>query len=110
MEDMKELVLLGASGSIGTQTVDIVLQHPDLFHVRALSVGHNIKELRKILACLDTELICVQEEKDAEEDFLRAGHTRRSCPKKSGLWKSGRGVPTGLQLKKWGWAVLSPHL
>lgn len=65
MEDMKELVLLGASGSIGTQTVDIVLQHPDLFHVRALSVGHNIKELRKILACFDTELICVQEEKDA---------------------------------------------
>ena len=41
---------------------------------------------------------------------LFAGHLSRSSPKKSGRWKSGAGVPTGFQLRKCGWAVLSPHL
>lgn len=62
----KRIVLLGASGSIGMQTMDIVFQHPDLFAVRALGVGHNITALEKILARLDVKTIAVQEEKDAE--------------------------------------------
>ena len=37
---MKKLLLLGASGSIGQQTVDIVLQHPDQFEI----VGYNLNE------------------------------------------------------------------
>ena len=35
---MKRLVLLGASGSIGVQTVDIVQQHPDLFEIVSFGV------------------------------------------------------------------------
>ena len=45
----KKLVLLGASGSIGSQTVDIVSQHPDLFEITALSVGHNVAFLENYL-------------------------------------------------------------
>lgn len=63
---MKRLVILGASGSIGTQTVDIVLQHPELFQVQALSVGHNIPVLKKILEKLPVSTICVQEKEDQE--------------------------------------------
>ena len=33
---MKTINLLGASGSIGMQTVDVCLQHPDLFRIVAL--------------------------------------------------------------------------
>lgn len=66
MADLKELVLLGATGSIGTQTVDIVLQHPELFHIRALSAGHNMAELRKILDMVDAKMVCVCEKEDAE--------------------------------------------
>jgi 1-deoxy-D-xylulose-5-phosphate reductoisomerase len=62
---MKRLVLLGASGSIGTQTIDIVLQHPDQFEITALSVGHNIGKLKEILAQVPVKKVCVQEEKDA---------------------------------------------
>ena len=62
---MKRLTLLGATGSIGTQTVDIVLQHPDLFEITALSAGHNIKTLKKILADIPAGIVCVSEESDA---------------------------------------------
>ena len=62
---MKRLVLLGASGSIGKQTVDVVLQHPDLFSVTALSVGRNIDELRRIMKDIPVSQACVQNKEDA---------------------------------------------
>lgn len=63
---MKRLVLLGASGSIGTQTIDIVLQHPDMFQITALGVGRNIAMLEKILQKVPVRTFSVQEKKDAE--------------------------------------------
>lgn len=63
---MKRLVLLGASGSIGTQTIDIVLQHPDMFEITALGVGRNIAMLEKILQKVPVRTFSVQEKKDAE--------------------------------------------
>ncbi len=63
---MKKLTLLGATGSIGTQTVDIVLQHPELFEITALSAGHNIAGLKKILEDIPAKTVCVSEERDAE--------------------------------------------
>ncbi|MBR2761949.1 MAG: hypothetical protein IKD66_12385, partial [Solobacterium sp.] len=35
---MKRILLLGASGSIGLQTIDVILQHPDLFELAAFGV------------------------------------------------------------------------
>ncbi|MBR2829883.1 MAG: hypothetical protein IKE68_04980, partial [Solobacterium sp.] len=32
---MKRLILLGASGSIGTQTLDVIRMHPDQFMLTA---------------------------------------------------------------------------
>lgn len=64
---MKKLLLLGASGSIGTQTADIVLEHPDLFQIVSFGVGHNIQQARKYLQLFPgVHLFSVQEEKDAE--------------------------------------------
>ena len=62
---MKRLVLLGASGSIGTQTIDIVLQHPELFQIEALSVGKNIAKLKEILKDIRVNQVCVSNESDA---------------------------------------------
>lgn len=64
---MKRLVLLGASGSIGMQTIDIVKQHPNQFEIVAFSVGHRIDKLKEILPFIHAKTICVQEEKDAKE-------------------------------------------
>lgn len=35
------ITILGATGSIGTQTLDVIAQHPDKFRVFALSAMHN---------------------------------------------------------------------
>ena len=39
---MKKIVLLGASGSIGIQSVDVVKRNKDKFKIVAFSVGKNI--------------------------------------------------------------------
>ena len=61
---MKRIVLLGASGSIGLQTMDVVEQHPDEFQVVGLSVGQNIPALRQVLRKHDIYTVCVQKEED----------------------------------------------
>lgn len=42
---MKAITLLGSTGSIGTQTLDIVAQHPDQFRVVGLAAGNNVEML-----------------------------------------------------------------
>ncbi|XHX76115.1 MAG: 1-deoxy-D-xylulose-5-phosphate reductoisomerase [Stenomitos frigidus ULC029] len=39
---MKAISLLGSTGSIGTQTLDIVAQHPDQFRIVGLAAGRNV--------------------------------------------------------------------
>ena len=63
---MKRLVILGASGSIGMQTIDVVLQHPDEFSIQAIGIGRNIEQLHRILKEIDVRIVSVQNEKDAE--------------------------------------------
>lgn len=46
---MKRILLLGATGSIGQQTVDVIEQHPDLFELVGASAGHNEKKLHEIV-------------------------------------------------------------
>jgi len=36
------LAILGSTGSIGTQTLDVVAQNPDLFDIYALTAGNNV--------------------------------------------------------------------
>ena len=36
----KKIAILGSTGSIGTQALDVVSQHPDLFEARVLTAGH----------------------------------------------------------------------
>ena len=38
---MKRIAILGSTGSIGTQTLDIVQHSPEKFQVEALSAGYN---------------------------------------------------------------------
>lgn len=42
---MKKIAILGSTGSIGTQTLDVVDMHPDLFQVEGLAAGGNIELL-----------------------------------------------------------------
>jgi len=38
----KQLAILGSTGSIGTQTLDVVEKNPDLFEIYALTAGNNV--------------------------------------------------------------------
>ncbi len=63
---MKKISLLGATGSIGTQTVDIIAKHKEQFSLVAMSVGRNIALARKIIIDLSPELVSTIEKRDAE--------------------------------------------
>ena len=61
---MKRIALLGSTGSIGTQTLDVVRKHPDRFSVVAIAAGSNAEllaaqadEFRPALAVLGTGTI-----------------------------------------------------
>ena len=41
----KKLAILGSTGSIGTQTLDVVRQHPDLFSIELLTANSNVELL-----------------------------------------------------------------
>ncbi|MBQ9587431.1 MAG: 1-deoxy-D-xylulose-5-phosphate reductoisomerase [Bacteroidales bacterium] len=44
---MKHIAILGSTGSIGTQTLNVVRRHPDLFQVEVLVAGSNAELLRQ---------------------------------------------------------------
>jgi 1-deoxy-D-xylulose-5-phosphate reductoisomerase len=44
--------VLGSTGSIGTQTLDIIAEHPDKFSLVALSAGSNVELLAQQVGCL----------------------------------------------------------
>ncbi len=43
---MKRVVVLGSTGSIGTQTLDVIAQHPDRLEIVGLAAGRNADLLR----------------------------------------------------------------
>ena len=50
---MKRIAILGSTGSIGTQALDVIRQHADLFEANVLTAGNNadllIKQAREFL-------------------------------------------------------------
>ena len=44
---MKKITVLGSTGSIGTQSLEVIKAHPDRFRVEALTCGKNKKKLEE---------------------------------------------------------------
>jgi 1-deoxy-D-xylulose-5-phosphate reductoisomerase len=63
---LKKISLMGATGSIGTQTLDVIRENPEEFKLTAMSVGRNIEEARKMILEFSPQLISVQRKEDAE--------------------------------------------
>lgn len=64
---MKKIALLGSTGSVGTQTLDVVRHQPDRFRIVGLSAGSNVelvieqaKEFRPALVSLATKDLAEQ--------------------------------------------------
>ncbi|MGB2991961.1 MAG: 1-deoxy-D-xylulose-5-phosphate reductoisomerase [Paenisporosarcina sp.] len=61
----KHITLLGATGSIGVQTIDIIREHPQEFKLVAFSAGRNLDKSREIIREFRPTLVSVQNENDA---------------------------------------------
>jgi 1-deoxy-D-xylulose-5-phosphate reductoisomerase len=63
---LKKISLMGATGSIGTQTLDVIREHPEEFRLTAFSVGKNIDGARKMIAEFNPLMVSVQLKEDAD--------------------------------------------
>ena len=63
---MKHLSILGSTGSIGTQTLDVVRNNDDI-KVVGISAGSNIELLEKQAREFQPEIVCVYDEEKAKE-------------------------------------------
>ena len=55
----KKISLLGATGSIGTQTIDIIESNPDKFELVSFSAGMNIDKVREIASTFQPQTVSV---------------------------------------------------
>ena len=64
---MKKISLLGSTGSIGTQTLDVVRNYPEEFQVTALAASSNIEKLEEQIREFKPKIAVVFNEAKAEE-------------------------------------------
>lgn len=59
---MKQLAILGSTGSIGTQTLDVVRAHPERYGVYALCAHRSIDKLVEQALEFKPEVVCIADE------------------------------------------------
>ncbi|NJL51463.1 MAG: 1-deoxy-D-xylulose-5-phosphate reductoisomerase [Hydrococcus sp. SU_1_0] len=59
---MKAITILGSTGSIGTQTLDIVTHHPEQFRVVGLAAGSNVQLLAEQIRTFKPEIVALGNE------------------------------------------------
>ena len=64
---MKNVVLLGATGSIGTSSVDVIQQHSDLFHLYAVAANSSVNKVAELVRKYNVERVCMFNEVAAKE-------------------------------------------
>lgn len=60
---MKQIAILGSTGSIGTQTLDVVRQHPDAFSVYALSANRSVDLLIQQALEFNPAVVCIADKR-----------------------------------------------
>lgn len=70
---MKSINLLGSTGSIGTQTLDIVTHHPDRFRIVGLAAGNNVEMLAAQIRQFRPQIaaICSEEKLPALKEAVK---------------------------------------
>ena len=103
---MKYISVLGSTGSIGTQTLEIVKELPKKFKVVALTAGRNINLLLHQINQFNPEFVAIEDETLLEElkrgiDDLNLSNPPQLMSGKEGLkagaaWNSADTVVTGI--------------
>ena len=64
---MKAITLLGSTGSIGTQTLDIVEHHPDKFRLVGIAAGSNVTLLAQQVLQFKPEIVAICDKSKVNE-------------------------------------------
>ena len=67
MKSLKNIAILGASGSVGQQALDVIREHASQFNLVAFSVGKNIAYAQNIIEEFHPELVSVQNVEDIDK-------------------------------------------
>ena len=69
----QQICILGSTGSIGTQALDVIEQHSDLYEVYCLTANHRVKELAAQAHKFHPAAVVIADETFYEElqDLLR---------------------------------------
>ena len=59
---IKQIAILGSTGSIGCQTLDVVRSNPDRFQVYALSANSSVEKLAEQAREFHPEVVCIADE------------------------------------------------
>ncbi len=62
----RTIAILGSTGSIGTQTLQVVEEHPDLFEVYAITAGSNVERLIEQAHKFNPEAVVIADESKYE--------------------------------------------
>ena len=115
---MKNISILGSTGSIGSQTLDVVQRFPDMFNIVSLVAHRNVQLLRDQIKKFQPEFVVISDEKNAailsqevdievfagEENIVRAATDNRvdmvinSLVGKSGLLPTIEAIKLGKEI------------
>ncbi len=70
---MKEIIILGSTGSIGKQTLDIVKNYPDKFCVVGMSCNSNVSLFNEQIAQFKPKYVYVNDKNAAKNCILPVG-------------------------------------
>lgn len=82
---MKNVAILGSTGSIGTQTIDVLRANPDDFSLVAISAGSNIGMLEEQIREFHPKLCAVWDEGKAKELSKAISDVTPTCKIVSGM-------------------------
>lgn len=72
---MKHIGILGASGSVGMQGIDIIREHSDSFKLVSFAVGRSVEIAQNIIDEFEPDICCIQNESDISKLNLEGKHT-----------------------------------
>lgn len=73
---MKKLAILGSTGSIGTQALDVISKTPDMYQVVSLAAHGNIDLLEKQIKKFKPQIVSMYDESKAQELKKRLGSSK----------------------------------
>jgi len=82
---MKKIAVLGSTGSIGTQTLNVISRHPERFRVESLAAGSNVALLAEQVRAFRPRKVSVATKALAEELSLMVPSGTQICYGEEGL-------------------------